>query len=196
ATSTTAGTLDPYGYTFTVDGGSGRAIGINTSVTVDGLSPGSHTVVLSGIAANCNVSGGTSRTVTVTAGQTATASFSVDCPTPPPPTGSVTVSTSTTGGTLDPDGYRSEERRGGGRAIGINTSVTVDGLSPGSHTVVLSGSAANCDVSGGTSRTVTVTAGQTATASFSVDCPTPPPPTGSLTVTTSTTGGTLDPDGY
>src|SRR5205823_4392411 len=176
------------------DGGSGRAIGINTSVTVDGLSPGSHTVVLSDIAANCSVSGGTSRTVTVTAGQTATASFSVDCCTEARPAGSVTGATSTTGGTLDPGGYTFTADGGSGRAIGINTSVTVDGLSPGSHTVVLSGIAANCNVSGGTSRTVTVTAGQTATASFSVDCPTPPPPTGSLTVTTSTTGGTLDPE--
>src|SRR5207248_7725345 len=122
--------------------------------------------------------------------------FSVDCPTPPPPTGSVTVTTSTTGGTLDPDGYTFTVDGGSGRAIGINTSVTVDGLSPGSHTVVLSGIAANCNVSGGTSRTVTVTAGQTATASFSVDCPTPPPPTGDLTVTTSTSGSNQDPDGY
>src|SRR5207248_2873398 len=195
-TSTTGGTLDPDGYTFTVDGGSGRAIGINTSVTVDGLSPGSHTVVLSGIAANCSVSGGTSRTVIVTARESATASFTVDCPPPPPPTPYTTLFRTTTGGTLDPDGYTFTVDGGSGRAIGINTSVTVDGLSPGSHTVILSDIAANCSVSGGTSRTVTVTAGQTATASFSVDCPTPPPPTGDLTVTTSTSGSNQDADGY
>src|SRR5207248_9648529 len=115
--------------------------------------------------------------------------FTVDCPTVPPPTGSLTVTTSTTGGTLDPDGYTFTVDGGSGRAIGINTSVTVDGLSPGSHTVVLSGIAANCSVSGGTSRTVTVTAGQTATASFSVDCPTPPPPTGGLTSEARRAGG-------
>src|SRR5205823_6566983 len=127
STSTTGGTLDPDGYTFTVDGSSGRAIGINTSVTVDGLERESVAEVLSGIAANCSISGGTSRTVTVTAGQTATVSFSIDCPTPPPPTGSLTVTTSTTGGTLDPDGYTFTVDGGSGRAIGINTSVTVDG---------------------------------------------------------------------
>jgi len=50
-----------------------------------GVATGSHTVVLSGLAANCTVSGGTSRTITVTAGQTVTASFTISCPTPPPP---------------------------------------------------------------------------------------------------------------
>src|SRR5207302_3856281 len=70
---------------------------------------------------------------------------------------------------------------------------TLTGVNTGSHTVVLSGIASNCTVSGGTSRTVTVTAGGTATAFFSVSCPTPPPPTGTLAVTTSTSGGTPEP---
>src|SRR5205085_1780230 len=154
---------------------------------------GSHTVTLSGIASNCSVGGGTSRSVTVTAGQTATASFAVDCPTPPPPTGSLTVSTSTSGGTPDPDGYTVTVSGGGSQTIGNNDSVTFPDLATGSHTVTLSGIASNCSVSGGTSRSVTVTAGQTATASFAVDCPTAPPPTGSLAASTSPTGGTADP---
>jgi len=195
-TATSGASPDPDGYTFAVDGGSSQAIGINASVTVNGLTAGSHTVVLSGIAGNCTVSGGASRTVTVTAGQTVTATFTVSCPTPPPPTGSLTVTTSTSGGTPDPDGYTFTVDGGSSQAIGINASVTVNGLTAGSHTVVLSGIAANCSVSGGTSQTVTVTAGQTVTATFTVSCPTPPPPTGSLTVTTSTSGGTPDPDGY
>jgi hypothetical protein len=195
-TSTTGASPDPDGYTFAVDGGSSQGIGINASVTVNGLTAGSHTVVLSGIAGNCTVSGGTSQTVTVTAGQTVTATFTVSCPTPPPPTGSLTVTTSTSGGTPDPDGYSFAVDGGSSQAIGVNASVTVNGLTAGSHTVVLSGLAAICSVSGGTSQTVTVTAGQTVTATFTVSCPTPPPPTGSLTVTTSTSGGTPDPDGY
>src|SRR5207248_11560750 len=123
------------------------------SVTVGLISPPPRSALFPYTALFRSVSGGTSRTVTVTAGQTATASFSVDCRTPPPPTGSLTVSASTTGGTLDPDGYTFTVDGGSGRAIGINTSVTVDGLSPGSHTVVLSDIAANRRVSGGTSRT-------------------------------------------
>ncbi len=51
-------------------------------------------------------------------------------------------------------------------------------------------------MSGGTSRTVTVTAGQATQAPFTVDCPTPPPPTGDLIVGATTTGGTPDPNGY
>src|SRR5204862_5897201 len=47
-----------------------------------GVTAASHTVVLSGVAGNCTVTGGTSRTVTVPAGGSVTASFAVSCPTP------------------------------------------------------------------------------------------------------------------
>ncbi|HEY6157900.1 MAG TPA: PKD domain-containing protein [Gemmatimonadales bacterium] len=85
STSTSGGTPDPDGYTVTVSGAGSQPIGTNDNVTFSDLATGSHTVTLSGIASNCSVSGGTSRTVTVTADQTATASFSISCPTPPPP---------------------------------------------------------------------------------------------------------------
>src|SRR5207248_7659566 len=55
------------------------------------------------------------------------------------------------------------------------------------------GAPSNCSVSGGPSQTVNVTAGQTATASFTISCVAT---TGSLTVSTTTTGGTPDPNGY
>ena len=163
-----------YGGTYPVPHQTGQ--GYNGSTTFTGLTAGSHTVVLSGIANNCTVSGGTSRTVNVPAGGTGTASFSVSCPTPPPPTGDLTVNTSTSGGTPDPDGYTVSVTGGGSQAIGINGSVTFSGLAAGSHTVTLGGIASNCTVSGGTSQTVNVPTGGTGTASFSVSCPTPPPP--------------------
>jgi hypothetical protein len=78
-TSTTGSNLDPDGYTVTVDGSSSQAIGVSGSVTFTGLSVGSHTVVLSGVAGNCSVSGGTSRTVMVPAGGTVTVTFCVTC---------------------------------------------------------------------------------------------------------------------
>ncbi|HLB81842.1 MAG TPA: hypothetical protein VJJ54_02030, partial [Gemmatimonadales bacterium] len=160
-------------------------------------SAGSHTVVLSGVAGNCTVSGGTSRTVSVPAGGTASTSFSVSCAPTGPTTGSLSVTTATSGasGDLDPDGY-TVTVDGTGRAIGDNETTTFDGLAPGSHSVVLSGVAANCSVSGGTSRTVSVTAGSTASTSYAVSCAPTGGGTGSLTVTTSTTGSSLDPDGY
>ena len=200
ATTGAASDLDPDGYTVTLDGGSSRAIGINASVTFTGLTPGSHSVVLSGVAGNCTVSGGTSRTVSVTAGSTASTSYSISCAPTGPTTGSLSVTTATSGasGDLDPDGYTATLDGTTSRAIGINASVTFTGLTPGSHSVVLSGVAGNCTVSGGTSRTVSVTAGSTASTSYSVSCAPSSPGTGSLTVTTATSGasGDLDPDGY
>jgi len=197
ATSGASGDVDPDGYTVSVDGSSSRSIGANGSVTFSGLSAGSHSVALSGVASNCTVSGGNTRTVSVTAGSTTRTDFSISCA---PTAGSLSVTTSTSGasGDLDPDGYTVTLDGATSRAIGDNGTTTFSGLAPGSHTVVLSGMAANCSVSGGTSRTVSVTAGSTASTSYSVSCAPTGPTTGSLTVTTATSGasGDLDPDGY
>src|SRR5205085_823129 len=195
-TSTSGSNLDTDGYTLTLDGGTTRSIGVNGSVTFSGLSAGSHTVAISGVASNCSVSGGTSRTVSVPAGGTASTSFSVSCAAPPPTTGNLTVSTSTTGSNLPSGGYTVTVDGGASQSIGTNSSVTFTGLSAGSHAVALSGVPSNCSVSGGTSQTVSVPAGGTASTSFSVSCAAPPPPTGNLTVSASTTGSNLDADGY
>src|SRR5207237_10918825 len=64
-----------------LDGTTSRAIGDNATTTFSGLAPGSHTVVLSGVAANCTVSGGTSRNVSVTAGTTVRARSAMRCAT-------------------------------------------------------------------------------------------------------------------
>src|SRR5438093_312662 len=79
STSTTGSNLDPDGYTVAVDGGPGQAIGINGSLSFTNLAAGSHSVTLSGVAANCTVSGGNSQTVSVPSGGTATAAFTVSC---------------------------------------------------------------------------------------------------------------------
>jgi hypothetical protein len=168
-TTSTGGSNPPSGYSFAVDGGSAQAIGVNGSVTVPGLSAGSHTVTLSGVPSNCTVSGGSSQTVTVPAGGTVTAAFSVSCVAT---TGSLTVTTSTSGSTL-PTGYTFAVDGGTAQAIGINTSVTVSGLSATSHSVTLNGVPSNCTVSGGNSQTVTVPAGGGVSATFSVSCVAP-----------------------
>src|SRR5438445_3638309 len=189
-TATTGSSLDPDGYTVAVDGGAGQAIGINSTVTFTGLAAGSHSVALSGVAGNCSVSDGNTQTVTVPSGGTATVSFSVTCTTPP---GDLTVTTSTGGSSLDPDGYTVAVDGGAGQAIGINGRVTFTSLAAGSHSVALTDVAANCTVSGANPQTVTVPPGGSVTAPFSVSC-TPLP--GDLTVTTSTRGSSLHPDGY
>src|SRR5207244_12343810 len=97
-TSTTGSNLDPDGYTVTVDGTNSQSIATNsTGVTFTGIAAGSHDVVLSGVAANCSVSGGATQTATVTASQTATLPFCVTCSAI---TGNLTVTTSTSGSRL------------------------------------------------------------------------------------------------
>ncbi len=105
------------------------------------------------------------------------------------------MSTSTTGSNVDPDGYTVTVDGGASQPIGTNGSVTFTALPAGNHTVALSGVAGNCSVSGGNSQTVNVPAGGTASTSFAVSCASVSGD-GSLTVTTSTTGSDLDPDGY
>jgi hypothetical protein len=167
--ATTGQSLDADGYTVTLDGTDPRPIPINGgSVTYASLPAGDHTVALSGVATNCTVSGGNSRTVTVTAGATASAPFSVSCD---PLPGNLTVTAATGGVSLDQDGYTVTVDGNNPRAIPINGgSVTYASLPAGNHTVALSGVAANCTVSGGNSRTVAVPAGGTISTGFSITC--------------------------
>src|SRR5947207_13493961 len=94
---------------------------INGSVSYTTLTAGNHTIAISGVAANCTVSGGTSRTVSVPSGGTATTTFTVTCTTPP---GNLTVSASTSGSSLDPDGYTVTVDGGSPQALAINGSVS------------------------------------------------------------------------
>ena len=194
STVTTGSPVDPDGYTVTVDDGPSQHIAPTGVVMFAGLAVGSHTVRLTGVAANCAVNG--SVTVNVPLLGTVAVTFSVICaPNPPPSTGDLTVTTSTTGSNVDPDGYTVSLDGNTNRAIGANGSVTFTGLSAGNHTVALSAVATNCSVSGGTSRTVNVPAGGTGSTSFAVSCVATPPSTGDLTVSTGTTGSNVDPDG-
>jgi dipeptidyl aminopeptidase/acylaminoacyl peptidase len=113
-------------------------------------------------------------------------------PDPDPQTGAITVTTATTG--TDPDDGYSVLIDGTARGtIGPSASVTVSNIAPGSRTVELQGINENCTATGGTSVTVTVTAGETATADFAITCVAN---AGTLVVTVLTTGVELDADGY
>ncbi len=83
-TTTTGSNLDTDGYTLTIDGSISQPIATNGSVTYTGPA-GNHPVALSGVAANCAVSGANPRTVTVPAGGTGTTIFSVTCSAQLPP---------------------------------------------------------------------------------------------------------------
>src|SRR5437763_9036947 len=191
STSTSGSSLDPDGYTVTVDGGASQSIGTNGVATFVGLAAGDHTVLLSGVARNCTVSGSNPRTVSLIAGLVGATGFSVSC-VAQPTTGNLAVTTNTTGSNLDPDGYTLTVDGGQSKAIGINNTVTINGLAPGDHSVQLNGVAQNCTVTSNP-RTVSITAGSTTTTTFTVICAAT---TGNLTVSNSTTGSNLDPDGY
>ena len=189
STSTSGPEPDADGYTVRLDAGDPRPIGAAGTLTAPGVAPGSHTIELGEIAANCTVSGPNPQTVVVTSGETTRAAFDVICTAT---TGSVEVVVSTTGSGLDPDGYTVQLDEGDAQPIGVNATLITTNVAPGSHTVRLDGIAANCSAPNPNPQTVAVVAGETAMAVFTVTCAT----TGSILVLTVTTGSGLDPDGY
>jgi Tol biopolymer transport system component len=77
-TATTGSSLDPDGYTLSVDAGASQAIGSNATLTLDGLAVGTHSLALAGIAGNCHLDGDNPRTVDVVQGST-TVTFDLNC---------------------------------------------------------------------------------------------------------------------
>ncbi len=170
-TSTGGSSLDPDGYTVTVDGTTSQAIATNnsTGITFTGLAAGSHSAALSGVAANCSVTSANPQTVNVPSGGTVTAAFTVNCTTPP---GNLTVSTSSSGASI-PSSYTVTVDGSQSQTVASSGNVTFTGLSATSHTVALS-LPGNCSVTNGSaSRSVTVPSGGTATVSYTVTCTAP-----------------------
>lgn len=110
----------------------------------------------------------------------------------PDTSGSVEVIVTSTGADIDSDGYMARIGTSE-RHIDANSSVAFDGLNPGEHEVELTNLAPNCLVSEANPRTVNVVADATVTTEFDVTCS---PTTGTLSVTVTTEGDALDPNGY
>lgn len=146
--TTTGGDLDADGYELMV-GLERRIIAPTTSVRVDGVDAGSHMVELRGVAANCSVTGENPRAIVVESGSVASATIEVVCDA----TG-VELEFRTTGADAPILGYAVSAS---GRAFNAspNGSLTISGLSPGSHEIRLT-LPSSCSFSGGTSFTVTV----------------------------------------
>jgi hypothetical protein len=179
-TTATAGVeLDPDGYSLTVDAAQPRSIGLNATLTLEQLSDGNHTATLSELAANCAAQGDNPRSFTVQSGATATVAFAITCVAT---SGTIDVSTATTGSSPDPDGFALTVDGTDHGPIGVNASNSLSGLTPGAHTLALTGVATNCLVSGDNPRSVTVAGGQTVAVAFSITCSAN---AGGLTVTIS-----------
>jgi hypothetical protein len=188
-TTTTGVETDADGYAIILDARPGVSIGSNASSTLV-AAEGKHTVELAGLSANCGVEAGTRRDVVVTANETVDVAFDVVCSST---TGGIHVVTATSGSQPDPDGYTVSLDQGTPQPIGTSGELTLGGLAAGAHTVGLSGVAANCTLQGDNPRTATVVAAQLTELTFSVTCVSV---IGALAVTTSTSGTSLDPDGY
>jgi hypothetical protein len=191
-TQTSGSDLDSDGYSILVDGEALASIPANGQQTIPDLAPGDYLVRLDGVAGNCQIDGTNERRVTVLDGQSSPVNYSITCDPLPPGTGSIRVSTTTTGSDQD-SGYEFTVDGGPNTTIGSNDAAIADNLTPGPHTVVLSGVADNCSVEGGTSQEVTVSSGTTADASFNINCSAT---TGTIQVTVSTSGDQPDNDGY
>src|SRR5947208_3576566 len=100
--------------------------------------------------------------------------------------GTIAVVNTTTGSDPDPNGYEVWVDDSYSQSPGSNGVSYFNGLSQGDHKVSLIMVAANC----------LVTAGGMTSVTFSLSCAPIGSGSGGLTVTTSTTGYNLDPDGY
>jgi len=169
-TTSTGSPADPDGYQLLLDGVAAQPIGTSATVTLPLLAPGSHTVALGDLAANCRLEGDNPVAVTVVAGDTAAVALVVACTPPPPAAGTLELTTATTGPNPDPDGYTFTVDAGDAQPIGLNDTVSVANLSAGDHTVRLAGVAANCAVGGANPRAVTIPAGAVARVSFDATC--------------------------
>lgn len=112
-----------------------------------------------------------------------------------PQVGALSVSASTSGEDQDTTGYTAEISgpSSSSASLGTDGSTTFTSLDPGDYDVTLADTASNCSVDGSNPKTRSVTAGDTVSASFSVTCNAR---TGSMEASVSTTGSTLDSDGY
>src|SRR5689334_1820018 len=189
-TATTGTELDPDGYQVTVDGGAPQAMGLADSLVVDPLPAGPHTVTLSGLADNCAVSGGATVTANVEANKTAEVSYAVACG---PTHGRILVLTTTTGVSLDPDGYQVVLDDSGQGPVGLNDSLSIQGVPPGDRAITLNDVASNCDVDGNNPKHLTMSAGEVDTVAFRIRCQAP---VGEIEVQVTSSGSPPDPDGY
>lgn len=78
-TATTGESLDPNGFTVSLDGAQPRTTSINTTLAIPNLAPGAHTVAVGDVAGNCAAAEPISQAVTVSPGVAASVRFTITC---------------------------------------------------------------------------------------------------------------------
>jgi Tol biopolymer transport system component len=167
-TTTTSGTpADPDGYRVSIDGGEAVPIGTNATLVVDTITPGDHSILLSEVSPECTAAGENPRTLSVVAGSTTETTFSVSCS---PLTGRLQITSATLGSAPDADGYLVQIGAALERTLGANEAVALD-VAPGEQTLLLTGLAPGCAVTGENPRVLTVTRNSLTQTTFIVSCP-------------------------
>src|SRR6266566_10080225 len=87
--STTGADIGSGGYRLSVDGGAGQALPVNGAVTISGLSAGSHSVSVGGVAPNCTASPASPISLTITAAVSTRLDVAVACVQIAPRTGRI-----------------------------------------------------------------------------------------------------------
>ncbi|MDX2260708.1 MAG: hypothetical protein SFU84_03315 [Gemmatimonadales bacterium] len=178
-------------YPIAVNGPNGYSQGLSETTTLNGLAPGSYTVIAANVTAGGATYQPTSATqgVTVTAG--ATAVSAVTYASSSPTTGALTITLS---GLPGATAYAVAVSGPNGYSQAVTATTTLSGLAPGSYAIA----AVNVTTGGATyqptptTQSATVTAGATTTRAVAYAVPAPT--TGALTVTLSgLPGGTAYP---
>lgn len=159
--------FDEDGFTFTVDGAPAATASPAGTTRIGRLSPGPHTIAILGVAGNCSVDEGETRTVTVSAGQVTLVEFTLTCQAV---SGAIEITTVTTGEDLDPDGYILRVGSMPEQVVGHSGVALVRKLPPGPLSVRLDGVASSCQVEGDVELTADVTLGSTVSLVFRVTC--------------------------
>jgi hypothetical protein len=192
--ATTGLDIDQDGYRVAVDGVDQAPISSN-AVAFIRAKPGSRTIALTGLAANCTSAGPASRTVTIAPNQASPVEFAVVCTAT---TGVIEVSLSASGTEVGGDyqvvvdGLRQSQHLTESESIGIFVSGgdhLVQLEAPGQCSVVTAPQSINLTVGGLIRDTVEV--------NFAVTCtPSPPGVPGTVVVTAPTTGSLLSTTHY
>lgn len=161
---TSGGDLDDTGYDVVVG-----AAGFRRPISLSGHSsfdfpPGSHTILLEGIAQNCSVASANPLSVTVSPGSLTEVAFAVECMT----TG-VAITTRTIGSHL-PSEHQLQLNNPPSVPLSINGTTVFGRLAPGTHTVTLSMRGLNCTVTSASSITVTVSNRAVTPVEFEISC--------------------------
>jgi probable HAF family extracellular repeat protein len=176
------------GYTVQLDTRPAQVLGLVETFRDLRVAPGTHRVLLGGLASNCVVEGENPRTLTIGPGELVRVTFEVTCSTT---LGTLNLRTVTNGPRLDSDGYIAIIDGRARDTLGTRDGVNVGGLGPGEHMVELDGIGNYCAVEGANPRGVTITPGEIAGLTFTVTCI-----GGTIRVSVTTGGVGSDPDGY